>query len=387
MRSLFLRLLYLVLRSSRPRRPAKSSNPTILLLQYQTPLGCCVHCTPIFTAIKRAFPQATLIVAARGLALETFRHDPNIDHLIRTPAPSGLKALLGVARLLRRDLLARRLHPDFVLQDASNRAGSFALLAASLRLAPTVGFANAPELYDLHLGYDPNLSLIDNNLRLVDALRGSLKESAGAPSAHVEPSVYFSASEMSKAEALLRQANPSDRTVVAIVVQGSGGQRTTWHEERFAQVIQHIEESGHATIFLGTAADAGTIERTMTRASSRGLSLAGQTSVPELAAVLTQCDLMVTVDTGTMHVGRAAGLPMVVLGPSWQRPIEWLPLTLPNVRVLRGSDRNDVPHDYQLDEIQTPAVLAAIDELQALFPPSNEAREHRAARLLSSTRT
>lgn len=381
MRSSFLRLLYFVLRSLRPRTAAAGSRGlTILLLQYQTPLGCCVHCTPLFTALKRALPGSRLIVATRGgLASETFRHDPYIDHLIETPAPAGgLKTLLSVVRELRTELTAHGFHPDFVLQDATNRAGTFALLATLLRLAPTVGFANLPELYDVHLRYDSQLSLIDNNLRLLEPL--------GAQATHVEPAVYFDAQELADAQALLHLAIPESRPTIAFVVQGSGGQRTTWHEDRFAEVIRHVEASGCATIFLGTAADASAIERTMAAASSKGRSLAGQTSIPQLAALLTQCDLLVSVDTGTMHVGRAAGLPMVVLGPSWQKPIEWLPLGEPHVRVLRGTDRDDVPLGYQLDEIETPEVIAAINELRGKYPASSEAHERRAARLLSTAR-
>jgi ADP-heptose:LPS heptosyltransferase len=379
MRSLLLRLLFVVLRSSRPRQAAGARGPAILLLQYQTPLGCCVHCTPLFTAIKRALPGSTLIVATRGLAFETFRHDPHIDHLIETPAPTGgLKAISSAARGLRRKLISGGLRPEFVLEDATNRAGTFALFAALLRLAPAVGFANVRELYDVPLEYDSRRSLIDNNLRLLEPL--------GAESAHVEPAVYFTAQELAEAQFMLRPTNQPHTPMVAFVVQGSGGQRTMWHEDRFAQVIRHVEASGCATVFLGSAADASAIERIMTAAASRGRSLAGQTSIPQLAALLTQCDLLVSVDTGTMHVGRAAGLPMVVLGPSWQRPIEWLPLGLPNVRILRGADRDDVPPGYQLDEIEPAAVIAAIDELRVLYPAAEETRESRAARLLSATR-
>ena len=68
---------------------------------------------------------------------------------------------------------------------------------------------------------------------------------------------------------------------------------------------------------------------------------------------------------------------MVVLGPSWQRPVEWLPLGVENVRILRGEDRVGAPEGYRLDEISTDAVLAALDELIAAYPASAEARQAR----------
>jgi ADP-heptose:LPS heptosyltransferase len=372
MKNTLLRLVYHLLRLTRPRLPAGA--PTILVLQYQMPLGCCVHGTPIFAAMKAAQPEATIVVASRGLGAAVLQHDPHIDHILITDDPNAsLATKWKVAQQLRAELRARNLRPTLVVQDASSKAGSFALFAALLRLAPTTGFANAAGLYDIHLDYDWDRSLIDNNMRILDG-------------SHREPAVYFTAAELSAARTLLAEANPANRPLTAFVLQGSGGQRTGWHDDRFAAVIRHAESLGHQVLFLGTAADTATIDRIRSLADSSGVSLAGRTSIPQLAAVLCLCDLLVTLDTGTLHVGRAAGVPTVVLGPSWQKPLEWLPIHQPHVRILRGPDQPTVPPHYQLDEITVPAVTAAIEELQRLYPPSTSAREDRAARLLSSTR-
>jgi ADP-heptose:LPS heptosyltransferase len=373
MKNTLLRLLYHLLRLTRPRPHAGA--PTILVLQYQMPLGCCVHGTPVFAALKAAQPSATILVATRGLGAAVLEHDPHIDHILITDDPNlSLTAKWHVAQQLRAELRACNLHPTLIVQDASSKAGSFALFAALLRLAPTTGFANAPELYDRHIAYDWDRSLIDNNLRLA----------ANAP--HREPAVYFTAAELAAARALLAEANPAARPLTAFVLQGSGGQRTGWHDDRFAAVIRHAESLGHQVLFLGTAADTPTIDRIRSLAASSGVSLAGRTSIPQLAAVLCLCDLLVTLDTGTLHVGRAAAVPTVVLGPSWQKPLEWLPLHQPHVRILRGPDQPTVPPNYQLDEITVTAVTAAIDDLQRLYPASPTAREDRTTRLLSTTR-
>jgi len=374
MKNALFRLIYFVTRMLRPKLDTPASS-TFLVLQYQMPLGCCVHGTPLYAAIKEhcktSQPNPKVIVATRGLGAEVLQHDPNIDHIIVTDDPTpSLAAKWRVAQQIRRQLRSRNLRPDLILQDASNRAGSFALFAALLRLAPTAGFASAPALYDRHLDYNTNLSLIDNNLRLAD----------NAP--HREPAVYFTQRDLDHARSLLA----GNSVTVAFVLQGSGGQNTFWHDDRFAEVIRHAEALGHSTIFLGTAQDAANIDRIRTLASSQGRSLAGQTTIPQLAAVLALTDLLVTLDTGTMHVGRAVEVPMVVLGPSWQKPIEWLPLNNPKVRILRGPDRTDVPANYRLDEISTASVIQAVDELLTQYPPSASARDERTAQRLSTTR-
>ena len=68
---------------------------------------------------------------------------------------------------------------------------------------------------------------------------------------------------------------------------------------------------------------------------------------------------------------------MVVIGPSWQRPIEWLPLGVPQVRILRGEDREGVPEGYRLDEVEAGAVTVALGELMGVYPASAESRAGR----------
>jgi hypothetical protein len=68
---------------------------------------------------------------------------------------------------------------------------------------------------------------------------------------------------------------------------------------------------------------------------------------------------------------------MVVLGPSWQKPLEWLPLGVENVRILRGPDRVGVPEGYRLDVISAESAIVALGELMAEYPASAEARQAR----------
>src|SRR6202043_772617 len=182
-----------------------------------------------------------------------------------------------------------------------------------------------------------------------------------------------------KAKSLAATANPGARPLLILVTQNSGGQRTGWHRERFVEVIRHAAgRLGFAIAYVGTGADAAAIEELRQAAGGIGVSLAGQTSPTELAALLAISDFMVSLDTGPMHAGRAVGAPRVVIGPSWQPPLEWLPLNLPQVRIRRGPDthldRSEIPENYQLDEVSADEVIESLSELAAAYPPSAAAR-------------
>jgi ADP-heptose:LPS heptosyltransferase len=350
------------------RSQAASSLSSVLILEYMLPLGCCVHLTPVYEAIKSTKPSVEITVATRGLGLSLLRHNPLIDHLIETPNP--LTSTVAAARALRSELERRRIKPDCILTGASDQRSRIALMALLSAPAWRGGFTLHREMYQRPLTYEKDRSLIDNNLRLASLV--------GASADHREPRVYFSASDAAVATALVSEANPHGTPLVVFVTQNSGGQRTGWHAERFAEVIRHAGEAlGCAVAYVGTAADREPIDKLREIAGGIGTSLAGRTSVTQLAALLAMSDAVVSLDTGTMHVGRAVGVPMAVIGPSWQRPIEWLPLGIPQTRILRGQDREDVPPGYQLDEVQARDVIATLDSLLADYPPSAASRQQR----------
>jgi ADP-heptose:LPS heptosyltransferase len=188
---------------------------------------------------------------------------------------------------------------------------------------------------------------------------------------------------VAKARALLDGPRQSGKPILVVVACNSGGQRTGWHRDRWVQTIRAAHSDlNYIPVYVGTKDDREQVEALREQAGA-GFSIAGETGIGDLAAVLALSDMAISLDTGTMHVGRAVDLPMVVLGPSWQKPHEWLPLGKPNVRILRGEDRIGVPEGYRLDEISAESAMDALSELSQLYPPDPEACERRLSASLS----
>jgi ADP-heptose:LPS heptosyltransferase len=347
----------------------------VLVLEYMLPLGTCVHLTPLFEALRLCRRDIGITVATRGLGLQVLRHSPYVDRLIETPDP--LTDLNAAVVFLRRSLRALKVKPDCVLTGASDQRTRIALLAQFASSGWRGGYTVKPALYQRPLEYDRSVSLIGNNLRLAGLL--------GCECGALEPRVFFAHDDAESARGLVRGVNPEGRPLVVMVTQNSGGQATGWHTDRFVRVIRHAAEKlGCAVAYVGTSGDAAAIEAIRRASGDVGVSVAGRTNVTELAALLAMSDAMVTLDTGTMHVGRAVKTPMVVLGPSWQRPIEWMPLSVANVRILRGEDRDTVPENYRLDEISAESVIAALEDLLGVYPASADARRRCVEQSLST---
>jgi len=70
-------------------------------------------------------------------------------------------------------------------------------------------------------------------------------------------------------------------------------------------------------VIVGGGKDVALGDEIIAGLGRRAANLAGRTTPSELAAVLAQCDLLIGIDSGPMHVAAAMGLPGVGLfGPT-----------------------------------------------------------------------
>jgi heptosyltransferase-1/heptosyltransferase-2 len=95
-----------------------------------------------------------------------------------------------------------------------------------------------------------------------------------------------------------------------------------WPVENFAELVRQLSQKFPDTHFavLGDAGDRPLGEFISRAAPERSLNLCGETSLPEMVEWIRLCDLMVTNDTGPMHVAAALDKPLVALfGPTEPR--------------------------------------------------------------------
>jgi heptosyltransferase I len=108
-----------------------------------------------------------------------------------------------------------------------------------------------------------------------------------------------------------------------IVLQpGARWENKCWPAEYFTELVRRLARQfpeAHFAI-LGAAADQSLGEIIARAEPQRCLNLCGQTSLPEMVEWLRRCDLMVTNDTGPMHVAAALGKPLAAMfGPTEPR--------------------------------------------------------------------
>ncbi len=126
-----------------------------------------------------------------------------------------------------------------------------------------------------------------------------------------------------RAETLLRQgmqraaadAEPlSDSQRFVAFQLGASDERRRWPVAHFAALGDSLwRETGCVPVLLGSQGETGLAERYAALAGHPHVSLVGGTSLPELAAVLSRTEMLVSNDTGTMHLAAGLGVPVLAI--------------------------------------------------------------------------
>jgi heptosyltransferase I len=90
-----------------------------------------------------------------------------------------------------------------------------------------------------------------------------------------------------------------------------------WENERFGQVADQLVEKGFRVAFTGGPGDRQAIDAICARMTHPAIRLEGRTSLKTLAAIHRLASVVLSTDTGPMHIAAAVGTPVVALfGPT-----------------------------------------------------------------------
>ncbi len=292
----------------RRRLPARPRRILVLRLER---IGDLLMTLPALADLRQAVPdgEIDLIVGswnaglASAIATVTRVHTLDAAWLARGSGGLGLPSLLRAARQWRRAEydLAINFEPDI----RSN------LLVAGSGAAWSAGYhsGGGGSVLDVALEYDTRSHTSDNARRLVSAVLGTV------PAPQTGRTLVVPQDAHDRAARLLAAAR---RPLVGVHVHG-GRAIKQWDPDRFADVARRLITTSGATIVLtGSAADRAlvdSVKRTLPAQSV--IDATGDVDLLTLAAILERLDLLITGDTGPMHLGVAAGVPVVaVFGPS-----------------------------------------------------------------------
>ena len=120
--------------------------------------------------------------------------------------------------------------------------------------------------------------------------------------------------ETSNIEIPNQTSNIKHQTLIGLCPGAEYGPAKRWLPERFAEVVAKITAQSSADwILLGTKNDAAIGEQIAAAIGDHCVNRIGQTTLEQLIEELRRCSLLVTNDTGTMHLAALLGVPVVAI--------------------------------------------------------------------------
>jgi heptosyltransferase-2 len=268
-------------------------------------IGDAVMTTPAMGAVRAAFPQAEIVVLANPLVAELFRVHPYCDRVLvydRKGRDKGLTGLLRFAGLLRRE----RFDLAILLQNAFEAA----VLVTLAGIPQRVGYRSDGRGMLLTRGVP--VGDVERRLHHTEYYLRML-ETVGIRGGDRRQLLICTAEEVAWARETL---GPGDW--LAVNPGAAYGSAKRWIPGRFAEVADRLAAEFGVKVLLTGGPDEAEIGRDIEKAmQAPSRNLIGRTTVRQLMALLAGCRLMITNDSGPMHVAAAFGVPIVaVFGPT-----------------------------------------------------------------------
>lgn len=293
-------------------------------------VGDAVMTMPALRALRRVLPDARITLAIRSGTKGIFSEADFIDDVLVYDRKGAL-AVLPQVREWRR----RRFDLAVSFQNAFEAALIPFLAGVPMRLGYATELRQALLTHPLQLpDWRSSRHEVFYYLYLVAALEQMVFGTSVICETDPDASLQIFDDRKTEAAALLRAHGIKEGTLVVAICPGSINSRAKrWPAEAYAALADKLIDTSRQVLLIGSKAEMDVSREVTNRMRNRPVVLTGQTTLDQIAAVLSQVDLIVTNDTGPAHIGAALGRrTIVIFGPT--NPLTTRPFS-PFAEILR----------------------------------------------------
>jgi heptosyltransferase-1 len=292
-----------------------------ILIVKTSAIGDVIHTLPSLWSLRAHFPEAQITWLVEESAADLVIGHPAVNRVLVARRKTWLSDLRSgrVSRALSgfvgfvRDLRDTRY--DLVIDfQGLLKSAMWVLLARGAR---KIGFGRGMEHAEhSYLVLNERIPAVDMNQHAIERSLLLLK-GIGVPPAKLRYEVPVSAQQEAEAAALLLACGVREEDRVVAMNPMARWPTKLWDAQSFAALADRLEGEGICVVFTGGAQDGSALDeigRFMTRRQRRA---DGKTNLNQLAALYRRAQVVVTTDSGPMHLAAAVGTFVVALfGPT-----------------------------------------------------------------------
>ncbi len=268
-------------------------------------IGDAVMSLPALRALRERFPQARITLLAMPWVADLYGREPFCDELIPWHAQRGPRDLAEKWRI-GRSLADRHFDLAIILPNSFDSA----LPAWLARIPRRIGFHRDGRgwlLTDRIPRILPGDTPPHQSFHYLELLRR-------AGLIHRLPDQLLIRLDGAPAARLKGRERLGEGKILGVCPGAAFGGAKRWAPENFAQAAHEIAAQLNARILLfGSKDEVAICDEVNRHLGHKAQSFAGQTTLAELVELLAACDLVLTNDSGPMHVASALGVPTVAI--------------------------------------------------------------------------
>jgi len=274
------------------------SHPSSICLLRTSAIGDVTHVVPLLRTLQQAWPQVSLTWIVGKLERKLVGDLPGVEFVTFDKAAGW-----GGMRAVRAALRGRRFDALLQMQVAMRSN----LLSLGISADRRIGYDHA-RARDLH-GLVVNERIpARSGEHVLDAI-GSFCEPLGLKQATVRWDIPIP----DEAHAWAAEQLPGDVPTL-LVSPTSSHARRNWRPERYAAVMEHVAARGWRVVLIGgpSATERAMADAVLAAGRHQPLDLTGKDTLKKLMAMFTRAQLLLSPDSGPMHMANSVG--MRVLG-------------------------------------------------------------------------
>lgn len=280
-----------------------------ILIIKPSSLGDIVHSLPVLKDLRSGFPRAHIAWLIKSQYAGILEGNPYLNEIIPWDWNSSnwFTGLPGLIKKLKNSYF------DLVIDlQGLFRSGLVSFLSGA---PERLGFKNARELSPIF--YTKRVSVPTKEIHAVDRYR-LITDYLGIKQGDPDFTIAIDEQEKECVERLLFESGVKSEDVLVIVNPSSRWQSKRWHPEGFAKICDILsDEYGVKVVFIGGQEDINIAYKVREMMKTAPVILTDRTTIKGLVALLSKANLLITNDSGPMHIAAALNVPVVaIFGPT-----------------------------------------------------------------------